>query len=285
MKLKIQLKGRQADPEGGGEKFGRPVTFSMALHGVFFGVVLLSSWATPQRVQWGDEGIGGTAVAVNLTPTVPLPPRTGPQNPLASDTRELYPAQPQRPEPTPPPPPPRPSARELQLAEREAKKRQADLDRRRLERELAAMKQRELPEGAIPGTTTSGRAASDMYGMATAHGAGGLGFSGDFGSRYGWYVRAVRECLGRNWDRSRIDASVRQAPRVFVEFQIMRDGIIRNERIVTRSNVPSVDREALRTVHACSGRSEVGASGKLPELPRDYRGSSVTVELWFEFTQ
>lgn len=283
MKVRIQLAPAEWTTRG---ELKGPLTTSMAAHGALFGLLLFGGvLVTPNRGQdWGDEGPGrGAAVPVNLQPSVPLAAPSGPKNPLASATAELYPLD-TRDTRKPEPLAQQPSARELQLAERELKKKLAELERKQAQREMAMLK-RELPEGAIPGATGSGRAASPMYGMATGQGSGGIGFSGTFGALYGWYVRAVRECITRNWDRGRIDAAVRTARRVYVEFDILRDGTIRNERVTTSSTIPSVDREALRAVQACSGRADVGAEAKLPELPRDYAGGSVHVEVWFEFSR
>jgi len=282
VKLRVKFRTGPEPPAGERESLKKPLTFSMVLHGILFGIALFAGvLVRPQHGEvWGEEGYGGgRAIPVNLAPSVPLPPSLGPENPLASATPELHPAELKSPERTPPP---GPSARELQLAEKELKKRISDLERRQMERELAQLG-RQLPEGAIPGTTSSGRVSSAMYGMVTGQGSGGIGFSGEFGSLYAWYVRAVRECITRHWDRSRVDPAIRSAPRVYVEFDIVRDGIMRQERIATSSNFPSIDREALRAVQACSGRSDVGADAHLPPLPRDYPGSGVHVEVWFEF--
>lgn len=283
MKVRIQVNAPRAVDR---ESLKAPLTASMVLHGLLFGLMLFGGvLVTPNRGQeWGDEGLGGgIAVPVNLSPSVPLPPSAGPENPLASATREVHPAERKPPERQPAP---QPSPRELQLTERDLKKKLAEMERRRVEQELAQLQQRfprEAPPGAIPGTTSSGRASSPVYGMATGQGSGGIGFSGDFGTLYGWYVRAVRDCIARHWDRGRIDAALRTAPRVYVEFHIQRDGRITGERVSTSSGIPSIDREAVRAIQACSGRSDVGAEARLPELPRDYSGSSVRVEVWFEF--
>lgn len=281
MKVRVQISGR---PEGAKrQNFKSSLTVSMVLHGTIVALLLFGGvLVTPNRgEQWGEEGTGGGhTVPVNLAPSVPLLETGGPQNPLASPTQEVNPAERK---PAARPEPPRPSDRELQLAEKDVRKRLQDLQQRQLDREMAAIKGREVAQNAIPGSTSSGRVSSPMYGMATSQGSGGMGFSGDFGALYGWYVRQVRECISRHWDQSRIDTSMRTAPKVYVEFDIQRDGSFRGERVATSSNVPTIDREALRSVQACSGRRDVGADAHLPPLPGDYRESSVHVEVWFEF--
>ena len=284
MKVQIRFGGKSgpaAPATDDPESLKAPLSASVVFHSMIFAVALFGGALVPPHhgQQWGEAGFGGgRSVPVNLSPSVPLTRTVGPRNPVAADTQELHPAQPEPPKKVPPASP----AREFQLSERDWKKKLAELERRQASKELAQLRG-ELPEGAIPGTTSSGRASSPMYGMATGQGAGGIGFGGQFGVLYGWYVRAVRGCIARHWDRGRVDPAIRSAPRVYVEFNILRDGTMGGERITTSSSIPSIDREALRAVQACSGRRDVGADAHLPELPRDYPGSSVHVEVWFEF--
>lgn len=254
---------------------GAPLGFSFALHGLLFALVFLP---VPRREIWGEAGPGGgEAVAVNLTANIPLPPSGAPENVLATDTRTVNP--PEKTVPTPAPQTRTDLRKAFEIQERQ-KKKLAELEKERLRRELAQL--REPAPDAIPGE--GGRASSSLFGQfPTGQGAGGIGFGGDFGARYGWYVRTVRECISRNWDRGRLDPEIRSAPKVFIEFDIVRDGTISGERITTSSGNPSVDREALRAVQACSGRRDVGSVAHLPPLPGDYSGNRVKVEVWFEF--
>jgi TonB family protein len=283
MKVRIQIGGSSgsgARRQDGGLS-APPLTASVFLHGLLIAVAVFGGvlFASRNTVVWGEEGLGGgDAVPVNLLPSVPLPPSPGPQNPLASNTKEFYPAE----KKPPAQPKPQPSDKDFLLSQKELKKKLADLDHRLAQQDFNRLK-REIPPNAIPGRDSSGRASAPMYGMATGQGSGGIGFSGEFGALYGWYVSAVKQCIATHWDRSRVDASIRAAPRVYVEFDIERSGVMQGERVATSSNIPSVDREALRAVQACSGRSDVGADVKLPELPRDYKGANVHAEVWFEF--
>jgi protein TonB len=234
-----------------------------------------------RRDIWGDPGTGGGAVAVNLTAGIPLPASQAPKNPVATDTPTVNPPEPEKAKPAEKITPPK-SAKEYQIEERNQKKLLAELERKRMLDEL-----KHLPKAdpnAVPGQGS--KASSELYGrFPTGQGSGGIGFGGDFGSQFGWYVRAVRDCISRHWDRSRIDASVRTAPKVFLSFEIIRDGTIMNETVATSSGIPSVDREAIRAVQACSGRSNVGSDVHLPALPSAYSPGRVQVEVWFEFQQ
>ncbi len=54
---------------------------------------------------------------------------------------------------------------------------------------------------------------------------GGLSFgSGDFGARYAWYVDAVRRKVSENWHKYEIDPNISNARRVYITFEILRNG-------------------------------------------------------------
>jgi TonB family protein len=86
-------------------------------------------------------------------------------------------------------------------------------------------------------------------------------------------VDTIRKRISDEWIQGRIDSSVRSAPRVYVAFDIERDGEITNPRIEESSNNDQVDRSALRAV---------AATRRLSPLPREFRGARVSVRFWFE---
>ena len=73
-----------------------------------------------------------------------------------------------------------------------------------------------------------GGPVSGPYGTFSADGAkGGFGFTGgggDFGSRYSWYVRVVQQKVSENWQKYEVDPSISTAQRVYMTFDVMRDG-------------------------------------------------------------
>ena len=108
-------------------------------------------------------------------------------------------------------------------------------------------------------------------------GSGGVrltGETGDFLTRYSWYVIAIRNRISSNWLKATVDPSIRVAPRVYVTFQILRDGRVVNPQLTASSGISSLDRSALRAVYD---------SSPMPPLPGDYPSSSVAVEFWFDF--
>jgi TonB family protein len=118
--------------------------------------------------------------------------------------------------------------------------------------------------GTAPGATTSG---------VQIQGQGG----GDFATRYGWYVEAVRRKIGSNWNLFEIDPGVRSARRAksVMTFTINRDGSLKNIRMEQSSNNSSMDNSAQRAL---------ANAAPMPQLPPDYAGTYVNVSFDFDLS-
>jgi protein TonB len=114
--------------------------------------------------------------------------------------------------------------------------------------------------------------------MFSAGGAkGGFGFTGgggDFGSRFSWYVQAVQRKVSENWLKYQIDPTIHEANRVYLTFDIARDGHPGNVQVEQSSGVPSLDRSAAYAIQ------RIDTFGPLPP---EYSGSRVSVEFWFDY--
>ena len=132
----------------------------------------------------------------------------------------------------------------------------------------------ETPPNAVPGG--EGRPSMSYGEFSTGAGAAGVGF-GDaaFGDRFGTYVNTLKRTISNNWLKSMVDARVQKAPRVYVTFDIERDGTVTNVGVQQSSGIPSLDRSAQRAVSVSS----------LPPLPSEYRGSKVNVIFYFEYSR
>ena len=252
-----------------------PATISVLMHAALIGLAFVHLGFMSNSEKWGDVGSGGgAATPVTLKGGIPLPPAAV-ESPLATDTKTLNPPEVVEKAPKPEKKVEPPTGKAFEIKGKEDEKK------RFREMALADLKKsQKSKDNAIPGR---GAPASNPEMFAPVNptpGSDSIGFGGDFGSRYGWYVRTVRECIAKNWDRNRIDSYVRTAPRVYIDFDIMRDGSINGERIATSSGVPAVDREAIRAIQACAGHS---GDYHLPLLPTDFSGSKVPVEVYFDF--
>ena len=80
--------------------------------------------------------------------------------------------------------------------------------------------------------------------------------------------------ISQNWLKGLVDNRITHAPRVYVSFDVGRDGKISNVSVQQSSNIPSLDNSAMRAIYA---------SNPLQPLPRDYSGSTVNVKFYFEY--
>jgi protein TonB len=123
-----------------------------------------------------------------------------------------------------------------------------------------------------------GGPVSGPYGIFNAGGAkGGFGFTGgggDFGTRYAWYVRVVQQKVSENWLKYEVDPRITEARRVYLTFDITRDGRPTNVQVEQSSGVPSLDQSAVRALQ------RIDTFGPLPS---DYAGNKVSVEFWFDY--
>src|SRR5262249_48087981 len=130
----------------------------------------------------------------------------------------------------------------------------------------------DVPANAVP---SSGGGKPDIgYGQfAAQNGQIGAGFGdGAFGTKYSWYVTAMVRKISQNWLKGLVDPSIPHPPRVFMTFDIARDGTISNIAVQQSSGIPTLDRSAQRALFAT----------KLDPLPKDYSGSTVNVTFYFE---
>ena len=123
-----------------------------------------------------------------------------------------------------------------------------------------------------------GGPVSGPYGVFNSGGAkGGFGVTGsggDFGTRFAFYVQQIQRKVSENWLKYEVDPSVSQSQRVYITFDVSRDGHPNNIRIEQSSGVPSLDQSASRALQ------RIDTFGPLPS---DYAGNKVSVEFWFDY--
>lgn len=244
------------------------LVWSAVFHAALAGTMLASAIISNRGNDWG--GVGGGSVEVGIVgsmPGIPLPkPPAITESRVVDESGGLYKAEP-KPKEVPPPP----DAKSIPEFDRDKKQPMPSHPSKVLEDKTPP------PSNAVP--YGGGGSPSLPYSQFTVKGAtqGGMGFQGtggDFGSRYPWFVEAVRNRISSNWLQSTVDPAVSFAPRAVVTFQILRDGTIVNVQILQRSGNISVDNSAIRAILA---------SSPVTRLPNDYSGSTVNVEFWFEF--
>ncbi len=215
---------------------------------------------------WGAGG-GGDAMGVTLVSTIPLPASPAQtQNVLANESKGLTKSHPKP---------------EGERTGRDSDSRQERQDKAETTHYRdSSQKPQPQPEAEASNEVPFGQGGpvSGPYGTFSAGGAkGGFGFTGgggDFGSRYAWYVRVVQQKVSENWLKYEVDPRITDARRVYVTFDIKRDGHPANVQVEQSSGVPSLDQSAVRALQ------RIDTFGPLPP---DYSGSKVSVEFWFDY--
>lgn len=248
------------------ETLGGGLVASLVMHTlIFVFAVVWTMIGFRSGPRWGSTiDVGGAThvKAVAALPGVPLPtPAVTTPNTLVTESQGLHQPQPHT------PPPPEPKAEEIQKFKDSVKPQKPIRINKRIQKQAQVEAPNAIPTGA------GGRPAMN-YGYNVA--ASGNQFTfGDqaFGFRYGWYVEAVKTRISSNWLSSMLNPSATRGQRVYVQFDIMRDGTIAHVKLSSSSGDPEADRSAIRAVEA---------SNPLAPLPPDYRGSSISVNVSFD---
>jgi TonB family protein len=245
------------------ENLRSPLLGSILLHfGIFAAAAMSAYVGSGDLPQWGtkDSLPGGTPI----TPVeaIPLPPKKTEFNPVADDTKSHLQKQivPERTKV-------RPDPDAISLDRRKKKEEKANFD---IAKYMDARKKM-MQADSTPGTT--GRAVSTpMYGKKGVGGVG-VGDSNPFGNRFGYYAQQLQECVGSKWDVSGVGAQLRTAPIVAVDFEIVRNGTIRNVKVVEQSGSRELDFSCIRAVTDCNPF--------LP-LPDGFERGSAQIEFKFQ---
>jgi protein TonB len=244
----------------------RPLAWSFGLHVAFATLVVLYAVFVNgfRGTGWGSGG-GGEAMGATLVSAIPLPANpTETTNVVATESKGLAKAQPTAPEKEP---------EAISIPDKNVKtttKPAPIKSTTQHKAEAEPPESNQVPYG-------EGGPVNGPYTMTAGNAKGGFGFTGsggDFGSRFAWYVQAVQRKVSENWLKYEVDPRVSDAKRVYLTFDIARDGHPSNVEIEQSSGVPSLDISARR---ALQGIDTFGP------LPPDYSGSKVSVEFWFDY--
>jgi TonB family protein len=245
------------------------LVYSGALHGLAALAIAASIYFQFHGNQWAGEGgdLGGTKVNLVSSAGIPMPrPIIPTESQVVDPSQGLNEVEPPKLDPTPTDATKLPTfAKEKPLPPSHKSK----VDKRP-----------PPPPNAVPygggGNPNIPTGYSQNPGGSSGVSIQGEG-GGDFATRYGWYISAVKRKLRSNWDENTIDPNVRAARRakVTVEFTILRDGTVKGLRVYQTSGNLSLDNSGLRAVLS---------AGSLPALPNDYTPSSVNVIFDFDLS-
>ena len=249
------------------DRWGRALAWSLGLH-VGITVLLLIYSAVFYHTSgetWGSGG-GGDAIGATLVSTVPLavsPSQT--QNVLANQSKGLTQSQPKIEEKAP-------DAIDIQGKNAKIKPKK---------KQITESKEKAQPAPEPEDNQVAfgeGGPVGGPYGTFSAAGAkGGFGITGgggDFGTKYSWYVHVIQQKVSENWLKYEVDPRITSAQRVYITFDVARDGHPMNVQVEQSSGVPSLDISAVRALQ------RIDTFGPLPP---DYSGNKISVEFWFDY--
>src|SRR5215475_2371773 len=254
------------------DDFGLPKFFgySLALHAIAAGAIAAAIIFHVAGQSWGDVGSAGEgAVKVKLTSnaaTAGLPMPTPPvieDNKMFDPTHSLYNEAKQ-------PKPPEPPKEVVKIPDKEKPKP--------IERKSPAISKTPPPPNTIAQNSGGAKYPQGYSQTPTPATNGGPQFQtqggGDFAGRYPAYVAAMIRRISQNWNQASIDPAARASRtiRATATFTILRDGTVKDVRIVDSSRNSSFDNSGLRALYD---------SNPMPALPSDYNGSYLTVTFDF----
>jgi protein TonB len=258
------------------DRLDRFVAASLIFHAGLLSLVVLSPKLFPNLgANWGSANAGPSGISVKIVGGVsgvalPAPEKVN-ETAAANESPGLY-----KSEETAPPPPPAPDKKADLIPETKAPVKTTPPPKAPpAPAPTKTVKAPETPPNAVP-YGQGGKPALSYGQFATGAGEAGIGF-GDaaFGEQYGTYVNSITRIISNNWLKSMVDSRIQKAPRVYINFDIDRDGAISGASVQQSSGVPTLDRSALRAVSAST----------LPPLPTGYRGSRVNVNFYFEYSR
>ncbi len=251
------------------DRMGRALAWSAGLH-VGITVTLLIYTALAGRTSgatWGSGG-GGDAIGATLVSTIPLPSKPADaKNVLANESKGITQSQPKVQEKEP-------DAIEIQGKNTKIKPTKK-------QETVSKDKPKPQPEEETNQVAFGeGGPVSGPYGTFSAAGAkGGFGVTGgggDFGTKYSWYVQVIQQKVSDNWLKYEVDPGIKTAQRVYITFDVTRNGHPTNVQVEQSSGVPSLDISAVRALQ------RIDTFGP---LPGDYSGSKISVEYWFDYSK
>ncbi|HTW30105.1 MAG TPA: TonB family protein [Candidatus Sulfotelmatobacter sp.] len=249
------------------DRWGRALAWSAGLHvGVTAFVLIYATIAAHGTGDTWGAGGGGEAIGATLVSTVPLPANPAQtQNVVANESKGVTQSQPKVQEKEP-------DAIEIQGKNAKIKPPK---------KQITESKEKAQPEPEQETNQVAfgeGGPVSGPYGTFAAGGAkGGFGITGgggDFGTKYAWYVHVIQQKVAENWLKYEVDPRITSAQRVYITFDVARDGHPTNIQIEQSSGVPSLDISAQRALQ------RIDTFGPLPS---DYSGSKISVEYWFDY--
>jgi periplasmic protein TonB len=212
---------------------------------------------------FGAKDAGGAAVGIEAVDSIPLP-HSGPKNPLANDTESQVQQAPPKPEAVKKEVAP-PDA--IPLKTKKSKKTAPDVSEKQKFRPYSEVDPYKIQNKTAPAVS------NPAFSAAPGAGNVGAGPHTSLGDRFAGYGAQIQDIVARHWHTGDIDARVQTGPTVIATFDLMRDGSVRNVKLLQSSGISSLDNSVQRAILD---------SNPLPPLPAAFDRDHASMEFWFE---
>ena len=247
------------DPLGGG------LAGSFLLH--IAAVALLIGWASFMHSgqNWGNSSTTAGTIQATMVSALPLPPKvvTNQENVLATET------------PSPAPVAPTPKTVEVPHPDAIPIPLKPTKPEKLADKTTPPPPLHPQPTKVDPNKAQTGQLAASIPMSSTQTRAGTISVATSdaaFGTRFAYYVQQITQKVASQWYTSMLDPQA-QGHRVYITFQVERDGSLSHIQIAQRSGDNTLDQTAMSAVQ------HIDTFGPLPDA---YTGSHINVTYYFD---
>jgi protein TonB len=249
------------------DRLGGDIAGSFVLHATVVGLAILAGWwyHAHSGANWGDNAATAGAIPATMVDALPLPPKppSDQQSILASDTSSPAPVAPapktiEAPQPQAIPIPVKPTT-PAKVAEKTTPAPPLHPQPVKVDPTKAQTGEASL---SVPMTSTQTRAGTISVAVPES----------GFGSRFAYYVQQITQKVASQWYTGMLDPQA-TGHRVYITFQVERDGSLSHIQIAQRSGDATLDSTALNAVQHID---------TFPPLPDAYSGSHINVTYYFD---
>lgn len=246
------------------EPLNRAFLAALTLHVTLLAGMGIYGWMSQYTDSFGAQNAGGGAIGIEAVKSIPLL-HSGAANPVANDTESQVPQQPTKPV-------------EREKVEKVSPNAVAlKMKKKRLPAFDASERQKFRPYKEIDPNQVFAKQApqvsNPLFSAMPGSGRIGTGANTTLGTRFAAYAQQIQQLVAQKWHTNDVDARVQTAPLVIASFDLMRDGSVRNLRVVQQSGISTLDYSVQRAILEAS---------PFPPIPPGFERDSARVEFTFE---
>jgi protein TonB len=263
--METQIATRSLNIAHGEDRLGGGIAGSLLLHISLTALIVGWAWLIHSGQNWGEAGATSGAIQATMVTDIPLPPKqsANPDNVLATDTPSPAPITSKEHTVEAPPPD------AIAISSKSTKPLKT------ADQATPAPPLHPQPSQIKPNQVQTGEAtASNLTMSATQTKAGtvNVGTDAAFDTHFAYYVEQIKMKVAEQWYTGMLDPQA-AGHRVYITFQVERDGSPTNIKISQRSGDATLDMTALKAVR------QIDTFGSLPD---GYTGSHINVTYYFD---